>query len=308
MILTVTLNPSVDKILEVPDFKIGAPNTVGDIITQPGGKGVNVAMMLRALGHEVVAMGFAGNGPGRMVQNALRDLGITTAFTLIEEKTRTNYIVLDPNAGQITQIRQEGPQITPYDLEQLRRTYERLINTADMVLIAGSLPPGVEPSFCAELVRLATHRGLKVALNVREPVLKACLPAKPFIAEPDLRDRVTYGDYDLSDHSQRVALTRELAEDASIAVINAGDEAMLVSDEEGHAISIPACSLLGRIRLDDALTAGMIDAVLSGGTLAEIGREGVAGALAAAASPTGRFASRDDVEACVERVEVTSLA
>ena len=308
MILTVTLNPSVDKILEVPDFHAGKLNTIDEVSTQPGGKGVNVAIMLRSLGHDVVAAGFAGSGPGRMVQNSLRDLGITTAFTLVEEKTRTNYIILDKNAGVITQIRQDGPQITPYDLEQFRRTYERLITTADIVLIAGSLPPGAEPSFCAELVRLATHRNIRVALNIREPIMAASMPAGPFLAEPDLRNVDSYGPYDLTDHDQRVALVREIGQDASIAVVHAGGEALLVAENEAYSISIPACGLLGRIRLDDALTAGMIDAVMSGGAIADVGREGVAGALAAAASPTGRFASRDDIDACTSQVEVKPLA
>lgn len=87
MILTVTLNPSVDKIVEIPRLRRGL-NTMNDIATLPGGKGVNVGMMLRALGHEVVAIGIAGNGPGRMVQNALRDAEIATSFTLVEGKTR----------------------------------------------------------------------------------------------------------------------------------------------------------------------------------------------------------------------------
>ena len=308
MILTVTLNPSVDKIVEIPGFSAGGLNTMTDIATLPGGKGVNVGMMLRALGHDVVAIGFAGNGPGRMVQNALRDSGITTSFTLLEGKTRTNTAIIDPDAGSITELRQRGPEVTPYDLESLRKTYERLLGSADMVLIAGSLPPGAEPSFCAELVRLAVHRGVKVTVNCREPIMRAVLPAKPYLAEPDLRTLRTYGDHDVSEHAGRVALTREIADSAELAVVNAGDEVLLVSGEHGHMISVPACELRGRIRLDDALVAGMIDATLNGGDLAEIGREGVAGALAAASSPNGQFAKRGDLEGCLSRVEVMPLA
>ncbi|GAB4291146.1 MAG: 1-phosphofructokinase family hexose kinase [Coriobacteriia bacterium] len=308
MILTVTLNPSVDKVFEVPSFGLGRFNQVESIETQPGGKGVNVGLMLRALGHEVVAMGFAGDGPGRFVQNALRDAGITTAFTVVNGKTRTNYAIIDPDAGTLTQVHQTGPEISPDDLAAFRTTYERLLGTAEHVVIAGSLPPGVEPTFCAELVRLATARDVRVTLNAREPIMAASLPARPFLAEPDLRNRESYDGFDLTDHDERLALARTLAESAGSAVVNAEHEVLLVSADEAYAISVPTCGLRGRIRLDDALIAGMVDAMIAGGALAEIGREGVAGALAAAGSPTGQFTSRADVEGCLARVEVVPVA
>ena len=303
-----TLNPSVDKIFRIPGFKLGTFNNASEVMTQPGGKGINVAMMLNVLGHDVVAMGFAGNGPGRMVQDVLREVGITTSFTPLEGKTRTNYAIVDSEAGTVTQVRQDGPSVTPSDLEQLRRTYERLLDSAEMVIIAGSLPPGAEPSFCAELVRLAVHQGVRVALNVRRRVLAAALPAKPFLTEPDLRSVEKYNEYDVRKHEGRVSLVRELARDTQLAVVNAGSEVLLVSGEEAYSIQVPACELLGRIRLDDALIAGMIDSAIAGGAVSEIGRRGVAATIAAAASPTGQFASREDIEACIERTEVKPLA
>lgn len=303
-----TLNPSVDKVLEIPGFTPGGVNAVTSESTQAGGKGVNVAMMLHALGHEVVAMGFAGDGPGRMVQNTLRDLGITTSFTLLEGKTRTNYTIIDPEAGSVTHLRQPGPGVTPYDLEQLRKTYERLLGSADMVLIAGSRPPGAEPSFCAELARLAEYKGVKTTVNLHEASMTTVLPAKPYLVEPDLRDIRSYDGFDVHSHDDRIALVNKLAADARIAVVNAGSEVLIVSADEGYSISVPTCGLRGRIRLDDALIAGMIDATMNGGTLADVGREGVAAAIAAASSPSGQFATRSEIDECMERAEVVSLA
>lgn len=308
MILTVTLNPSVDKVFEVSGLSLGGLNRIGNTFTQPGGKGVNIAFMLRALGHEITAMGFAGDGPGRFIQNSLRDAGITTAFTLLPGKTRTNYALLDPQAGSLTELLSPGPEATPTDIAVLRSTFERLLGLADMVVIAGSLPPGVEPTFCAELVRLATSRGVRVAVNVREEIMNAALPARPFLAEPDLRDATLYGDYDLSGRDDRLALARHMAKNAEVAVVNAGQEVICVSGDKLVSVKIPACGLLGRIRLDDALIAGVIDAANSGDSLEDIAREGVAAALAAASSPNGQFTSRDDIQSCLDRVEVISGA
>jgi len=308
VILTVTLNPSVDKVFEVPGLALGTLNSIDDTITQPGGKGVNIAFMLRALGHDITAMGFAGDGPGRFIQNSLLDAGITTAFTLLAGKTRTNYALLDPEAGTLTTLRSPGPEVNPTDIAELRSVFERMLGLADMVVIAGSLPPGLEPSFCAELVRLAVSRGVRVAVNVREDTLNAALPARPYLAEPDLRDVTTYGEYDLSQHEGRLALARHIAKSAEIAVVNAGQEVLCVSGAESVIASVPACRLLGRIRLDDALIAGILDATTSGDSLEEIAREGVAAALAAAASPNGQFASREEIQSCLDRVEVVTSA
>ncbi|MBN1192209.1 MAG: hexose kinase [Coriobacteriia bacterium] len=304
MILTVTPNPSVDKVFEVRDFAPGSLNRIEDSLTQPGGKGVNIAFMLRALGHEITAMGFAGNGPGRFIQNSLRSAGITTAFTLLAGKTRTNYALLDTEAGILTKLRSVGPQVNPDDIATLHATFERLLGQAEMVVIAGSLPPGFEPTFCAELVQLATSRGVRVALNVREDTLVAALPARPFLAKPDLRDLTTYGEYDLTQREDRTALAQHLAESAEIAVVNADNEVICMSGDESVTLKIPACAIAGRIRLDDALMAGIIDATIAGGSLEETAREGVAAALAAAASPNGQFASREELSECLDRVEV----
>lgn len=304
MILTVTPNPSVDKVFKVRGFAPGSLNRIEDTFTQPGGKGVNIAFMLRALGHEITATGFVGDGPGRFIQHSLRDAGITTAFAHLNDKTRTNYALFDTEAGTLTQLRSTGPHVNLSDIATLRSTYERLLGQADMVVIAGSLPPGLEPSVCAELVRIATSRGVRVALNVREDTLTASLPARPFLAEPDLRDLTNYGTYDVTEREGRVGLARHLAQSAQIAVVNAEGEMLCTSGDEGLTIRIPTCRLLGGIRLDDALMAGIIDAAINGGTLEEIAREGVAAALAAAASPSGQFASREELTECLDRVEV----
>ncbi|MGB4442018.1 MAG: PfkB family carbohydrate kinase [Coriobacteriia bacterium] len=308
MILTVTLNPSVDKTFEVPGFTPGGLNSITDTLTQPGGKGVNVAFMLRALGHEITAMGFAGNGPGRFIQNSLREAGITTAFTLLAGKTRTNYVLLDPDAGVLTKLRSCGPEVDPTDIAMLRSAYERMLGMADMVVIAGSLPPGLEPTFCAELVRLAVARGIRVALNVREDVLNAALPARPFLAQPDLRDVVDYRDFDLVDHAGLAALASHIAKSAEIAIVHSGENVVCASGSELVTVQIPACGLFGHIRLDDAMMAGAIDASMNGASLTDIAQISVAAALVAASSPNGQFASRDDVTASIGLVEVVSGA
>lgn len=308
MILTVTLNPSVDKLFEVPNLSPGSLNRIAKTDTQPGGKGVNVSFMLRALGHEVTAMGFAGDGPGRFIQNSLRDAGITTSFTTLAGKTRTNYAIVDSEAGTLTDLRSPGPRVDPADIESLRATFERLLGLVEMVVIAGSLPPGVDPSFCAELTTLAASRGTRVALNVREELLEKALVGRPFLAEPDLRGSQTYGGLDLATRDERIALARQLARRCQIAVVNFADEVLCVSGDTTLLVSVPACGLLGRLRLDDALLAGMIDATVSRKDLPDIAREGVAGALAAAASPDGRFSSVEDIRGCMDRIEVIELA
>ncbi len=304
MILTLTLNPSVDKVLEIPDFRVDAVNHIRDTRTTPGGKGVNVGMLLGAMGREVTAMGITADGPGRFVERQLQDQGVTTAFTRVEGKTRTNHFLIDGERNTLTAIRGPGPDVTSSDLARLRRSFEGMLAYADMVVMAGSLPPGVAPGFYAELTRIAHERGVRVVANMREANLDPVLSLRPFFAAPDLRSVDRYGEIALDTREGRLAALDGVAHHAELAMLSAGGEVLLAQDDERFELLAPACDLKGRIRLDDALIAGVVDAVLDGRGLEDAAREGMAAALAVAGAVGGLAVSREDVECELDQVEV----
>src|SRR3712207_4952223 len=113
MIITVTLNTAVDKTLAVPNFRLGRRHRTVDQTSMPGGKGVNVARVLKALGQPVIATGLAGGSTGTRIVEQLTQMSVLTDFVRISEDSRANTAVIDPTTGEVTEINERGPQVSP---------------------------------------------------------------------------------------------------------------------------------------------------------------------------------------------------
>src|SRR6516165_12423073 len=153
MIVTVTVNAAIDKSLSVPNFQPGRRHRTVEQRTMAGGKGVNIARTLKALGQPVIATGFAGGGTGTYIVEQLTAESILNDFVRIREESRTNTSVLDPTTGEQTEINERGPSVSEHEVELFREKLLYLARGAAIVVFAGSLPRGVEPDFYAQLVR-----------------------------------------------------------------------------------------------------------------------------------------------------------
>src|ERR671923_169630 len=149
MIITVTLNAAIDKSLSVPNFRLGRRHRTVEQTTMPGGKGVNVARTLKTLGQPVIATGFAGGATGTRIVEQLTEESILNDFVRIREESRTNTAVYDPTNGEQTEINERGPAVSAKEGELFRDKLLYLARGADIVVIAGSLPRGVEPDLYA---------------------------------------------------------------------------------------------------------------------------------------------------------------
>jgi 1-phosphofructokinase family hexose kinase len=153
VIITVTLNAAIDKSLSVPNFRLGRRHRTVEQRTAAGGKGVNIARALKTLGQPVIATGFAGGPTGTRIVDQLTEESILNDFVRIREESRTNTAVYDPTNGQQTEINERGPAVSAKEIELFRDKLLYLARGADMVVIAGSLPRGVEPDIYAGLIR-----------------------------------------------------------------------------------------------------------------------------------------------------------
>jgi 1-phosphofructokinase family hexose kinase len=188
MIITVTLNPAYDHLLFLDEIDVGQMNRTHSTILMSGGKGVNVASSLAILGEEVVATGFLGGQGSRIFEESLRRIGVTTNFIYINKEIRSDFYVIEEKNNNQTLVTEEGAAIELRFLNSFKANFERLITSADMVEIGGSLPKGVSSSFVRELIKTANKKKVKVILNVQEHILKDCLDGTDiFILNPDLR-------------------------------------------------------------------------------------------------------------------------
>jgi 1-phosphofructokinase len=190
MIATITINPALDRVFYIDDFTINKLHRITDEtkeLISPGGKGVNISVMLKRFGITTIAMGFTGSIFGKKLEQDLRELGITTNFIRTEEDTRTDIFVIDNKNDTLTEINESGNHISDEDLPLFMDRYKKVLNQIQTIIIAGSLLPLMDPHFYADLVRLAKKKGIKAIVHTAPKYLDAAIKEQPFMIFPDMR-------------------------------------------------------------------------------------------------------------------------
>ncbi|MBL1091939.1 1-phosphofructokinase [Streptomyces sp. NPDC001739] len=185
MILTVTLNAALDLTYRVPRLRPHRTNRITEVSERPGGKGVNVARVLAALGHRTVATGFAGGGTGDALRALLAETAVTDALVPVGGATRRTVAVVDATTGDTTQLNEPGPTVSPAEWDTFLGTYRELLGEARAVALCGSLPPGVPVDVYARLTRTARTAGVPVLLDTSGEPLRRGLAARPDLAKPN---------------------------------------------------------------------------------------------------------------------------
>ncbi len=310
MIATVTLNPAIDVILEVSNLKINHYNKVLNAHTTSGGKGINVSKAVRGCGKETIAIGFLGGGRGRMIEEELRCLDITTNFWHIEEKTRSNTIVSDKETGQHTLLSETGPKITEYDLEMLKSIFYRVMSQCSVVTLSGSLPRGVPVNIYGDLISIAKEREVKTILNTSGEQFIKGLEKKPFLAKPDLRESNRVFGIKIDKEKDAIKAAKEVVQrGAEIGVVSLQNEKdVIATRDEIWFAETTYHKIVNIIGAGDALVAGLAIALSEEGkNLKEAIKFSMACALASALREEEEFSSMEEVEKCLQCVNVKRL-
>lgn len=266
-ILTVSLNPALDLSIRLPQLALGEVNRTESTRLEAAGKGVNVARVLVALGHEVAVSGFLGAANDGPFVRAFADIGVEDAFHRVPGETRINAKVAEHD-GRVTDINGPGLAIAPEGLAQLGETLAaRLDDTRrcpDAVLIAGSLPPGVTPDDLAALVRRLGERGVPVWVDTSGAALEAAIAAAPTAVKPNEHELAAWAGEALNDAAaRRRAVQRLHAAGIDEAVISAGDAGVLWASRRGvWQATPPRVDVASTVGAGDTLVAGLLHGVL----------------------------------------------
>jgi len=310
MIGTVTLNPAIDVVLEVGNLKINYYNKVLKAHTTSGGKGINVSKAVRGCGRETIAIGFLGGGRGRMIEEELREMGITTNFWHIEEKTRSNTIISDKETGQHTLLSETGPKITEYDLEMLKSIFYRVMSQCIVVTLSGSLPRGVPVNIYGDLISIAKERGVKTILNTSGEQFTKGLEKKPFLAKPDLRESNQIFGIKIDKEKDAIKAAKEVVQrGAEIGVVSLQQKKDIIATrDEIWFAETDYHEIVNLIGAGDALIAGFAIALTEEGkNLKEAIKFSMACALASALREEEEFSSREEVNKCLQCVNIKRL-
>ncbi len=187
MITTVTLNPAVDKTYTATGLILGQVNRMQSVQNIAGGKGINVAKILRQYGHPVTAMGFLGGYTGSFIETYMKEIQAASAFTKIREETRSSINIVAED-GYVTEILEPGPEISAAELECFMTDYRQALGDSELVTLSGSVPRGVPENIYQILIQSAREQGKRVILDTSGAYLAAGIKGQPFMIKPNLKE------------------------------------------------------------------------------------------------------------------------
>ncbi|MFI2434490.1 1-phosphofructokinase family hexose kinase [Streptomyces sp. NPDC018693] len=306
MILTVTLNTALDITYRVRSLRPHASHRVTDVTERPGGKGLNVARVLAALGHEVTVTGFAGGATGDAVRRRLAAVpGLTDALLPVAGATRRTVAVVDELTGDTTQFNEPGPIVAPAEWAAFQEAYEDLVAGADAVALCGSLPPGVPVGAYAGLIRTAHTARVPVLLDTGGEPLRRAVAARPDIVKPNADELA-----ELTGSHEPARATQDARRRGARSVVSTlGASGLVAATPEGRWRATPPARVRGNPTgagdsVSAALLAGLVDHRPWPDRLARA----VALSTATVLSPTAGDFDHSAYEELVARVSVTGEA
>jgi len=311
VILVVALNPALDVTHHVPGVDWTGVNRPTAVRAQAGGKGLNVARTLRAVGADVQVIGFAGGAIGDKVRSALGNLGVAAAFTRISRETRMTFAVIDTARGDAALFNEPGPFVGQDEYAEFRSVYEKALSGSQAVVLSGSLPPGLSSGTYAELGAMAESACVPAVLDTHGDALLLGAAARPAIVKPNLAELEALVGRSLStargpDKEAVAVAARELrAAGPHAVVVTLGADGLWAATDEGTWQAVPPAEVRGNpTGAGDAVAAGLAHGLVLGRPWDERLRHAVALAAASVAAPVAGEFSQGDYAEALEAVTV----
>lgn len=294
MIYTVTLNPSLDYIAECKDFTLGATNRTSSEIIYPGGKGINVSIVLSNLGDRTTALGFLAGFTGEHIDSLIKDMGISSRMIRLDEgMSRIN---LKLKSKEETELNGMGPNISIIDIARLYQKLES-ITEDDILVLAGSIPPSVSDGLYSDIMERLKETKIKIVVDATKDLLMNVLDKKPFLIKPNIHELGELFNVKLDSADEALPYALKLKEMGAVnVIISMGKDGAMMVDEYGNSYTMnsPEGKLVNSVGAGDSLVAGFLHKYLETGNYEEAFRYGVCTGSASAFSSA--LATKEEVE------------
>lgn len=259
MIVTVTMNPAIDKTVEIDSLLPGGLNRIQKVEYDAGGKGINVSKTICELGGESIATGFLGGNSGKTIESVLNAKNIKNDFIWVEGETRTNTKVFESN-GAVTELNEPGPVIGQEQIDALMSKLEAYAGEDTLFILAGSIPNGVDKNIYAAIIRMVHEKGAKVLLDADGELFRNALEAGPDIIKPNRVELEEYAGIDYrASETELLQMAKNLMAKGieTVAVSMGRSGAMFV--REGYEVKCPALSVKAHstVGAGDAMVAAL---------------------------------------------------
>jgi 1-phosphofructokinase len=282
MINTLTLNPSVDYIVELDEIELGELNRSMKETKFPGGKGINVSRVLRSLEMESKAIGFLGGFTGKYIEEFLNREGIYTGFIKVDSDTRIN---IKLKADTETEINARGPEVSTLALGLLKEQIKQ-IGKGDYLVLAGSIPTSMPGSIYKDIVEICQGNGAEVIVDAEGDLLKTVLQYRPFLIKPNHHELGQFFNREISTTEDAVFYGRKLIEAGAQNVIVSLAEkgAVYISESAAYVATVPKGDVKSSVGAGDSMVAGFLAQYLKTDNFKEAFRYSVASGSATAFS------------------------
>ncbi|MFC0270767.1 1-phosphofructokinase [Metabacillus herbersteinensis] len=303
MIYTVTLNPSVDYIVEVEQFELGSLNRTKADTKYPGGKGINVSRVLKRLGIESQVLGFIGGFTGDFVEKFLLNEKIAVDFVEVDADTRIN---IKLKTGAETEINGIGPSISEAQLAHFYKKIERL-RQGDFIVLAGSIPGTLPSSIYVDLAKNCMEKGIRVIADVSGDALTKVLSTNPFLVKPNHHELGEVFGVEIDSVEDAHYYGKKLIDCGvqNVIVSLAEKGALFINKEASYLASVPKGTVKNSVGAGDSVVAGFISAYSTGKSLMDSFQIGVASGSATAFSM--ELCKKEEVTKLLPQVEIKEI-
>ena len=299
MIFTVTFNPSLDYIVRVDEMRLGTINRTNYEQLLPGGKGINVSIVLGNLGHPSRALGFSAGVTGVALEKLLADTGVDADLVHVKAGfTRINATV---KAVEETEINGQGPRIAPEDVDALFSKLD-VLGQDDALVISGSVPNTLPSDMYEQVMERLAGRGVRIVVDAERDLLTRVLPYRPFLVKPNNHELGDIFGVTLKTRDEVVPYARRMQEMGAqnVLVSMAGEGGVLVA-ADGQVYQSPAAkgTVVNSVGAGDSCVAGFLAGLMETGSYQMAFRMGLAAGSASAFSD--HLATRPEVEDLMSR-------
>ena len=303
MIYTVTFNPSIDYVMFVDDFKIDGLNRAQDTNKFAGGKGINVSRVLKTLGVDSTALGFAGGFPGDFIAQTLKDSDIHTDFVQVEEDTRINVKL---KTGQETEVNAQGPNVTEAQfqslLNQIKETSDK-----DTVIVAGSVPKSIPSDAYAQIAKITRQTGAQLVVDAEKDLVETVLEYQPLFIKPNKDELEVMFNTSVKNDEDVIKYAKQILEKGAQSVIVSlgGDGAIYVDHQQSIKAVNPTGEVINTVGSGDSTVAGMVAGLATGLSVQDAFKQAVASGTATAFDAD--LATKEAIENIKSQVTISVL-
>lgn len=304
MIYTITLNPAIDKTIILDSLKKGQVNRSIYSRDDAGGKGINVAKVIKNLGYDVCAMGLIGEENKEDIYKKLEKGKIKYEFIEIDGETRTNIKIVEKEAGIFTDINQAGFEAENTDVERLTSLIEAKIKDGDVVVLSGSIPKGIDGDIYKFMIRKFKEKGAKVIFDADGEVLRYGLEECPYLIKPNINELKSI--INCTDDIESIKkATKELVDRGIKTVVSMGEKGALYIDNQNILLAKPIkVDVKSTVGAGDSMVAAFAIGIHENMSIEETFRLAVASSTAKITKEGSLPPSREEILKYIELVEI----